>query len=285
MIEDSYIKNIEKLKLLNSPLKIGFESINMVVFLFKSLNKKLPNIDWQPTENIIEIIAAVKDIEEIRTLKEAVEITDKVFENLIPDIKIGATEKEISAKLSYLIKKLGGEKDSFDPIVASGVNSALPHARPSDKKLESGDFVVMDFGAKYDGYHADMTRTVLVGEVTDKHREIYDIVLKSNRAGIKKAKAEKTGAELDKVCRDVITKAGYGKEFCHSTGHGIGLEVHSHPRVSKINKEPLLENYVVTIEPGIYIPDWGGVRIEDDCLIKKDGCEVLNRSMKELIIL
>ncbi len=285
MISGGYINTINKLKLLNSKLKIGFESLDMNVSLFNKLNEEFPKIEWFSTENIVERLAIVKDINEIKTLKKAVEITDQAFESLIPDIKIGVTEKEISAKLSYLIKLRGGDKDSFDPIVASGVNSALPHARPSDKKLESGDFVVLDFGAKYNGYHADMTRTVLVGEVTEKHREIYGIVLKSNKAGTKKAKAGITGAELDKVCRDVITKAGYGKEFCHSTGHGIGLEVHTLPRVNKLNTEPIVENCVVTIEPGIYIPGFGGVRIEDDCWIKKDGCDVLNRSMKDLIIL
>ena len=143
----------------------------------------------------------------------------------------------------------------------------------------------MDFGALYEGYHADMTRTIVIGEASQKHQDIYNIVLKSQISGIKFAKAGVTGAEVDDVCRNVIEVAGYGKEFCHSTGHGLGLEVHTYPRLSKFNKKPLLDNYVVTIEPGIYIHKWGGVRIEDDCLIKKNKCLPLNQSTKEMLVL
>ena len=143
----------------------------------------------------------------------------------------------------------------------------------------------MDFGALYNGYHADMTRTVVIGEATDRHKEIYDIVLESQLAGINVAKAGITGEELDSACRNVIEKSGYGDKFIHSTGHGIGLEVHTHPRISQFNKKPLLENYVVTIEPGIYIEGWGGVRIEDDCWIQQNGCVPLNSSTKEMLVL
>tara|TARA_Y100001970_G_scaffold277330_1_gene381336 strand:- start:4681 stop:5244 length:564 start_codon:yes stop_codon:yes gene_type:complete len=185
--------------------------------------------------------------------------------------------------MSYKFKEHGAEGDSYDPIVASGWRSALPHATPTNKTLEKGDFVVMDFGALYNGYHADMTRTIVVGKATEKHREIYQIVLESQLEGIKKARAGITGAEVDKACRDIIKSSGYGEFFNHSTGHGLGLEVHTHPRLSSFNKEPLIENYVVTIEPGIYLPKWGGVRIEDDCWIQKDRCLPLNTSSKELI--
>ena len=143
----------------------------------------------------------------------------------------------------------------------------------------------MDFGALYNGYHADMTRTIVIGEATEKHNEIYNIVLESQLAGINAAQAGITGEELDSVWRNVIQNAGYGDKFIHSTGHRIGLEVHTHPRISSFNKKPLLENYVVTIEPGIYLAGWGGVRIEDDCWIKKDHCTPLNRSTKELLVL
>ena len=143
----------------------------------------------------------------------------------------------------------------------------------------------MDFGALFEGYHADMTRTVVIGEASQKHNDIYNIVLDSQLSGINYAKAGVTGADVDNVCREVIEKAGYGKEFCHSTGHGLGLEVHTYPRLSKYNKKPILENYVVTIEPGIYIPQWGGVRIEDDCLIRANDCLPMNRTTKEMLIL
>ena len=285
IVGGSHIEGIEKNNLLKSDMKIGFESDHTTVTSFKALQNKLPKILWEPTSNIVELIAAVKDAEEIESLKTAVEITDAVFDEILPIIKLGVSESQIAADLSYKFKQHGAEGDSYDPIVASGWRSALPHATPTDKTLENGDFVVMDFGALYNGYHADMTRTVVIGPPNDKHKEIYDVVLKSQLSGIEVARAGITGAEVDNACRSVIDNAGYKKYFNHSTGHGIGLEVHTLPRLSSINTSPLLENYVVTIEPGIYLPKWGGVRIEDDCWIKSNKCIPLNRSTKELISL
>ena len=285
IVGSSHVKAIEKLSLLSSNMKIGFESDHVSVTLFDSFKSLFSMVSWIPTAGIIEKIAAVKDMLEIDSLKTAIEITDKVFEQIIPDLKIGAVEKDISAKISYLFKTNGAEGDSYESIIGSGYLGALPHARPSDKKFENRDFVVMDFGALYNGYHADMTRTVVIGEATAKHKEIYDIVLESQKAGIAVAKAGTTGAEVDNACRSVIEQAGYGDKFIHSTGHGIGLEVHTYPRISSFNKKPLKENYVVTVEPGIYLAGWGGVRIEDDCWIKKETCVPLNNSTKEMLIL
>ena len=266
-------------------LKIGIEANFVSIELYDRIQEALPHIMWKKVDDIIGVIAAVKDMHEIESLKTAIEITDTVFTEILPELKIGAIEKNISAKISYLFKMHGAEGDSYDSIIGSGYLGALPHARPTGKEFEKGDFVVMDFGALYNGYHADMTRTVVIGQATDKHREIYDIVLNSQLEGIKAAKAGITGEALDKVCRDVIVAAGYGDKFIHSTGHGLGLEVHTYPRISAFNKKPLLENYVITIEPGIYLAGWGGVRIEDDCWIQKDGCLPLNKSTKELLIL
>ena len=276
---------IKEKKIILNDANIGIESSFVSVNLFDSITSELSHVKWHKIDDIIGQIAAVKDQHEINSLQTAIEITDQVFTEIIPELKVGAIEKQIAAKISYLFKMHGAEGDSYDSIIGSGYLGALPHARPTDKKFADGDFVVMDFGALYNGYHADMTRTVLIGKATDRHREIYDIVLKSQLAGIKTAKAGITGAELDAVCRTVIKDAGYGKEFIHSTGHGIGLEVHTYPRISAFNTKPLLENYVVTIEPGIYIANWGGVRIEDDCWIKQDKCIPLNKSTKELLIL
>jgi len=281
----SHIKEIENQNLLGSGMSIGFEAEHISYSNYLNLKNSFPNINWAEMRNVIELIAAVKDMDEIESLKTAVEITDVVFDEIIPIIKEGVTENKIAATMSYKFKEHGAEGDSYDPIVASGWRSALPHATPTNKTLEKGDFVVMDFGALYNSYHADMTRTIVVGEATSKHKEIYDIVLESQLAGIKKAKAGVTGAQVDESCRSIIQNAGYGELFNHSTGHGLGLEVHTHPRLSSFNKEPLLENYVVTIEPGIYVPKWGGVRIEDDCWIQKDRCLPLNRSTKELLVL
>ncbi len=285
MIKSGYEDSIKNLDEIKNNMKLGFESDYVSFSSYKRLIKIINNVKWFETSQIVEHIAAVKDDTEIESLKSAIEVTDEVFKQIIPDLKVGAIEKEIAAKISYLFKMNGAEGDSYDSIIASGHLGALPHARPSDKKFEKGDFVVMDFGALYEGYHADMTRTVVIGKASEKHHEIYDIVLKSQLNGIKIAKAGITGADVDRACRDTINKAGYGKEFCHSTGHGIGLEVHTYPRLSVHNKKPLLKNYVVTIEPGIYIPGWGGVRIEDDCLIRNNDCLPLNKSTKEMLIL
>jgi len=276
---------IKKQNLLKKSIKVGLESDYVSMSLYDAISNSLSHIKFIKTTNIIEKIAAVKDRLEIDSLKTAIEITDAVFTQIIPELKVGAVEKEISAKISYLFKMNGAEGDSYESIIGSGWLGALPHARPSDKKFEKGDFVVMDFGALYNGYHADMTRTVVIGKATSKHEEIYNIVLKSQLAGISYAKAGVTGEALDQVCRKVIADSGYGDKFIHSTGHGIGLEVHTYPRISSFNKKPLLENYVITIEPGIYLAGWGGVRIEDDCWIQKNKCIPLNSSTKELLIL
>ena len=285
IVGSAHYRYIAKNNLIADSLLIGFESEHMNVSTYTSLKQLMPLITWFQVEGIIEEIAAVKDMLEINSLKTAIEITDDVFTKIIPELKEGAIERDIAAKISYLFKMNGAEGDSYESIIGSGWLGALPHARPTDKKFEKGDFVVMDFGALYNGYHADMTRTVVIGEATDKHKEIYDTVLQSQNAGIQLARAGVTGAAIDKACRDVIVSAGYGNKFIHSTGHGIGLEVHTYPRISSLNLKPLLENYVITIEPGIYIEGWGGVRIEDDCWIQKNKCLPLNKSTKEMLVL
>ena len=286
IIDSNYFDTILNHKLLSSNnLTIGFESTHIVVSTHNALLKQFPNVNWESTDSIIESIASIKDQDEIDSLKRAIEITDTVFNKILPEIKEGITEKYIAAKISYLFKMHGAEGDSYESIIASGARSALPHARPTDKEFQKGDFIVMDFGALYNGYHADMTRTLLIGPPTDKHHEIYNIVLQAQLNGINTAKAGIECAMVDYACRSIITEEGYGDLFNHSTGHGIGLEVHTLPRIHKNNSELLKTNHVITIEPGIYIPNWGGVRIEDDCLITEDNCIPLNKSSKELIII
>ena len=286
IIDKSYFETINKdIPLFQSSLSIGFESEHLSFSHYNNLLKQFSKINWEPTNSIIENIASIKDSKEIESLKTAIEITDYVFTQIIPEINMGVSEKHIAAKISYLFKTNGAEGDSYESIIASGVRSALPHARATEKKFEKGDFIVMDFGALYNGYHADMTRTVLIGPPTSKHQEIYDIVLESQLNGINTAKQGVACLEVDKACRSIIQNNGYGDFFTHSTGHGIGLEVHTLPRIHKSNKELLQSNHVITIEPGIYIPDFGGVRIEDDCLIMEDKCLPLNQSTKELIII
>jgi len=283
-ITNNHLNEIESTNLLNSRWNLCFEASHLSFNMYNTLDKHCSVKTLVPTNDIVENIASVKDQAEIDALQRAVDITDNVFDLIIPQIKVGITEKQIAAKISYLFKDQGGDGDSYDPIVASGANAALPHATPSDKKVELGDFIVMDFGSLYKGYHADMTRTVVVGEPSDKHLEIYNIVLESQLAGINCAKSGIKCSELDRACRDVIDNKGYGELFMHSTGHGLGLEVHTTPRIASTNHTLLKENNVITIEPGIYIAGWGGVRIEDDCVILKDSCHPMNSSTKDLIV-
>jgi len=284
IISTSYFDSINRCNIFNEKSRIGFESDHMSYSYYDSMINQFPNIDWISTNSIIENLAAVKDSEEISSLQTAIDITDDVFKKIIPEIREGVSEKYISTKISYLFKMNGADGDSYESIIAGGPRSALPHARPTERKFQKGDFIVMDFGALYNGYHADMTRTLVVGKPSTKHTEIYNIVLESHLNGIKTARSDIPCSQVDNACRSIIDQSGYGEMFTHSTGHGIGLEVHTLPRIHKNNHELLKKNHVITIEPGIYIPDWGGVRIEDDCLILDSSCQPLNKSTKELIV-
>ena len=263
--------------------KIEFEADELSVNSLKQLKLIASQCQWVETTQLVEKIAMVKDKSEISAMRTAVQITDAVFEQIIPEVRPGATEKEIAAKIPFACKMMGAECESFPPIIASGENSAFPHAKPTERKIEVGDFVVLDFGAKYDGYHADMTRTIVVGNATDKHSEVYDVVYEAQKLGCEATIDGIACKEIDSVCRNHINNKGYGEFFNHSTGHGLGLEIHTNPRFSPLSNDKVFENYIMTIEPGIYLPSFGGVRIEDDVLVKKDGCEILNNSPKELL--
>ena len=204
---------------------------------------------------------------------------------LLDYIKPGMAELEVANELEFFMRKSGAASSSFDIIVASGWRSALPHGVASDKIIETGDFVTMDYGALYNGYISDITRTVAVGEPSEKLREIYDVVLEAQLRAMNGIKPGMTGVEADALARDYITEKGYGEYFGHSLGHGIGLEVHEGPGLSSRSKAELKPGMVVTVEPGIYLPGVGGVRIEDDILITESGNETLMHSTKDLIIL
>ncbi len=270
---------------LNFKGSIGIEAPHLNVDLFSKLKEALPGCEWVNTEDVVEEIASIKDEEELNKIRTAVQITDQVFSELLDIIKPGVRENEIAAEIIYRHMKHGAEGNSFDSIVASGVNGSLPHAGASDKQIETGDFVTIDFGCIYQGYCSDMTRTVCIGEPSTKQREIYDIVYKAQEAAINACKAGMSGKVLDKVARDIIEEAGYGEFYGHGLGHGLGIEVHAHPRATFVVEHMLYENQVLTIEPGIYIPDFGGVRIEDDVIIKQDGCIDITGTTRELIIL
>jgi len=264
-------------------IKIGFESDHLPHSKVSELRHMLTTAVFIPTTGIVEEMAMVKESSAVSKIKGAVKISDTAFERILGMIEPGIREDELAAELEYQMKMLGSEKPSFDTIVASGYRGALPHGLASSKAVKKGDFITFDFGATYQGYVSDITRTVVVGKPTSRQRKIYDTVLKAQLKAIRAAKAGITGKKLDSVARDYIKKAKFGKYFGHGLGHGVGMLVHEGPRVSPLADNVLEPGNVVTIEPGIYIPGWGGVRIEDDVVIKKNGCTVLNKAPKELI--
>lgn len=274
----------KKKNLIPDGLKLGFEGEHLSVTQYNNMIDLFSKTDFVCTKGILEDLQAVKDESELNAIRTAVEITDAAYEKIIPKIKEGITEKEIANELIMFYRQ-EADGEAYPPIVAGGPNSALPHAVPSDRKFKKGDFIVIDAAAKYDGYHADMTRTPVLGEATDKHREIYSIVKDAQETAVSAAKSGASCKELDAIPRNIIDKHGYGEYFNHGTGHGLGLEIHTQPRLSKLSDQYLAVNNVVTVEPGIYLPGWGGVRIEDDIIIEENGCEVLNTTTRELVVL
>ncbi len=229
---------------------------------------------------------SIKTREELHSSEEAQRIAEKAFSDVLEYIKVGITEREIAAFLEYRMKLYGSEAAAFDTIAVSGPNTSLPHGVPSERKIIDGDFITMDFGAVINGYCSDMTRTVAVGHATDEMQRVYDTVLSANLAVIENIKAGMLCKDADKIARDVIESAGYGKYFSHSLGHGIGLEVHEIPTLSpRCTEVKLRSGQLVSDEPGIYIPEKFGVRIEDMLIITKSGCKNLTKSEKHLIIL
>ena len=227
----------------------------------------------------------MKTEEEVEIMKSAQRIAERALEEILNEIRPGVSEREIAARIQYLMLHYGAENMSFDPIVVSGPNTSLPHGVPGGRLICEGDFVTMDFGCIYHGYCSDMTRTVAVGHVTEEMREIYDTVLAAQLAGIAAARAGVTGKAVDGAARTVIEAADYGKYFGHSFGHGVGVEIHEAPNASPMNEQPLPAGAVISAEPGIYLPERMGVRIEDVVVLTEDGCRNLTRAPKELLIL
>ncbi len=264
--------------------KLGFEQ-DTLSYASYAQYKEAVSGELVPISGVVEKLRLIKTNSEIKILKDAANIADAAFEHILGYIRPGRTELDVSNELEFFMRKQGATSSSFDIIVASGHRSALPHGVASDKVIESGDFVTLDFGAYYNGYVSDITRTVAVGQPSDELINIYNIVLEAQLRGMAGIKPGMTGKEADALTRDYITEKGYGPNFGHSTGHGIGLEVHEGPGLSFKSDIILEPGMVVTCEPGIYIAGLGGVRIEDDTIITNDGNEALTHSPKELIIL
>jgi Xaa-Pro aminopeptidase len=282
---DSLFEKVKKQNILQPGVRVGFDGNTVLYTQFTSVKKMFPKVKFLPKADVIEKIAAVKDDDEIKNIRKAVTITDKTFSEILPLIKPGISELDIAAEISYRQRKHGAEGDAFDTIVASGERSALPHGRATSKKIGSGELLTLDFGAVYNGYHSDMTRTVSVGKVSAEAKKIYSIVLTAQQQAIEAAHSGMKSKDLDAVARGYIRKQGYDKFYRHSLGHGIGLQIHEPPRISVLSSAILEQGNVVTIEPGIYIPNLGGVRIEDDIIIHNGKCEILNTSPKEFIAL
>lgn len=232
--------------------------------------------------SLIEMRSKKSNVE-IESLKKAQSIAEKAFYEILNYIKVGRTEIEVASYLEYCMRKNGGEKVSFETIVVSGKKSSVPHGVPTEKKICNGDFVTMDFGTVVDGYHSDMTRTVIVGKADETQKEIYETVLKAQNSAIDAIKSSVRCSDVDKAARDVIENSGYGKYFCHSTGHGVGLEIHENPAISPKSDKILLSGNVITIEPGIYLPGKFGVRIEDFGVVTQNGFINFTKADKHLI--
>lgn len=263
--------------------RCAFEQNDMTVSLYEQV-KTLP-VELVPWSESMLKLRIVKSASEIERLGRAQRLADRSFSELLTRIHSGMSEKEVVAELNYIGAKLGSEGASFDPIVGSGPNGAMCHAVPSERKLQHGDLVVLDFGCIVDGYHSDMTRTFGVGAVSDECRRIYDIVLEAQERALRALKAGITGKALDAVARDYISSFGYGACFGHSLGHGFGLEIHEQPNASVRSDTVFEPGMTITIEPGIYVEGLCGVRIEDCCVVTEDGCLNLVSSTKELLVI
>jgi Xaa-Pro aminopeptidase len=269
--------------------RLGFEATHLTVALRDDLAaaaaEKAISLELVATRGLVEAQRVVKDGAEIAAIEQAAAITDATFAHLLDYLRPGLTEREVALEIERDMRARGAEACAFAPIVASGPNAALPHAVPTDRVLARGETIILDMGARYAGYCSDMTRTICLGRPPREMRAAYDLVLRAHLACEEGLRPGMTGKEADALARDVMEAAGKGEQFPHGTGHGLGLEIHEDPRLSRYGPEQTLAaNMVVTVEPGAYISGWGGVRIEDTVIITEGGPRVLSRATKQLML-
>lgn len=264
--------------------KIGFEPAWLTVELHQYLTKSFPkSVSLVPVANLIEEQRAIKSASEIAKIRRAVDVNSEAYRRTMRRVRTGHSEQQIAAELEYQMRVLGAEKASFETIVAAGTRSALPHAQPTGHRVQANELLLIDMGATVDGYSSDMTRVVFLGEAPKKIREMYNAVLEAQMAGIQAVRPGVTAAKIDQAARDVLKDHKLEKTFVHSTGHGLGLEIHEAPRLAQKEKTKLKAGMVITVEPGAYVEGFGGVRIEDTVLVTENGCEVLTPTTKEFI--
>lgn len=262
---------------------LGFESAHLLHRDFQRLVEHGSRWQWRPTLDLVETLRERKDPEEVALIEEAAAVATGALEDILPRLGAGLRELEVAGLLEKALRDRGSEGFPFPSIVASGPRSALPHARSTARRIEAGDFLLLDFGAEMQGYCADVTRTFVVGQASTEQRDVYAVVRAANEQASRGVRSGMTGRDADALARGYIEERGYGGLFGHSLGHGVGLEVHEAPRLARTADAPLAVGAVVTIEPGIYRPGWGGVRIEDDVFLGSDGPRILTKFTRELI--
>ncbi len=262
---------------------LGVEALHMRVLEMQTLQRFAPGLQIAHAEPALSALRSVKDAAEIAAMEKAIAVAEKALKRIAQRIKIGLSERQIAAMLTQELLASGAESIAFGPIVAAGPNSAIPHAVPTDRAIRAGDLLVIDWGVYVDGYPSDITRTFAVGPIDPELQRIYEVVKLANEAARRAIRPGLTGRQIDQVARDVIEDAGYGDQFIHRTGHGLGLEIHEPPDMSQANDRPIAVGNVFTIEPGIYLPGRGGVRIEDNVVATADGCRTLTTYGRDLV--
>ena len=264
--------------------KLGIEAGTMTLASRDDLDERLDGIELVPVKDVIERLRRIKDADEIARTSSAVAISDQAFAWVLDRITPGVAERDLALDIEVHMRQAGAEAVAFEPIVGSGPLSAHIHHTPSDRTFEKGDLVLLDFGCRLDGYCSDLTRTVVIGPANDDQVELYDLVLKAQSAAIASVTSGARGAECDAVARAVIGEAGHADDFGHGLGHGVGLDIHEQPTLNRISEDVLEAGHVVTVEPGVYLPGTGGVRIEDCVVVTEDGCDVLGSAPKDKLI-